>query len=146
MNVAGAAALTATLFLAAVWDMRTRTIPNRLVAFGAAMAVAVDLVYLGPGVTLARLAAAVAVLGAWLLLPTGMGAGDAKLLAVCALLGGPIVALGVLFGASVCMSVFALARLAWTRGRTRPGALPMAPFMAAVWAVALMLFMWAGGP
>ena len=119
--------------MAALWDARTRTIPNLIVGVAALVAAAIDVRYQPLSGVLENLASAGVLLGAWLVVPTGMGAGDAKLLAVCALLGGPLAALAVFFGASVGMSLYALVRWAWTRGRTRPGALPMAPFAALAW-------------
>lgn len=133
MSAIGVLALTVTLFAAALWDARTRTIPNALIGIGALVVVVTDTRYLPLSGVLENFASAGALLGAWLVVPTGMGAGDAKLLAVCALLGGPLVALALFFGASVGMSLYALGRWAWTRGRTRPGALPMAPFAALAW-------------
>ena len=133
MSAVGAVALTATLSVAALWDARTRTIPNLLVGVAALVAAGIDVRYLAMSGVLENLASAGVLLGVWLIVPAGMGAGDAKLLAVCALFGGPLVALAVFFGASVGMSLYALVRWVWTRGRTRPGALPMAPFAALAW-------------
>jgi Flp pilus assembly protein protease CpaA len=131
--------LTLTLAAAAVWDVRVRRIPNALVATAGAVLLAADAAELSPLATLARAGVAVVVLALWLLVPTGMGAGDAKLFAVAALAGGPVLVLLLFAGAALTMTLYAAARWALALGRVGfGGALPMAPFMAAVWAVALV--------
>jgi Flp pilus assembly protein protease CpaA len=138
MTAADATILTVALAAASVWDIRVRRIPNPLVIAAAVLLVAADLEGLSFMTTAIRAGSAAVLLGLWLLVPTGMGAGDAKLLAVCALGGGPFLALVLFFGSAVTMALFALARWVATWGRVRlGGALPMAPFAGVVWVVVL---------
>jgi prepilin peptidase CpaA len=108
--------------VAAVWDLRTGEIPNRLVALGAALCTSVMLAtsVLGGGASLLRTLVGM-VLG--LLLVTlvpfllfragGMGGGDVKLLAVVGVALGPMLGLEAELYAFIAAMLYAPARLIW---------------------------------
>lgn len=113
--------------LAAVWDLRTGTIPNYIslgaLVVGLALHVAVHVVDLGSSAALAAVLAGVfdAVLGVVLcgLTPyllfrvDAMGGGDVKLLAAVGAFAGPTMGLEVELTAFIAMALFAPARLAY---------------------------------
>ena len=136
-----AAALLCLLFTAALTDLETRRIPNRLTGGGLLAMIALTALF-EPSFAAERFLFALVVfaffLAAALARPGGLGLGDVKLVAVigAALGAASIVAIafalliGALAGAAI-----ALAR-GWRHARTV--ALPLAPFLAAGSALTLL--------
>jgi leader peptidase (prepilin peptidase)/N-methyltransferase len=142
-----ATALAALLAAVTVTDLRTRLIPNRLLASAALAALAILTVSepAGMPVRLAWSCAAGVFLGAaHAARPEGMGLGDVKLAAVLGLYLGPAVVNALL----VALSSGAFAGLALVL-RDGPGArrrtLPFAPFLAIGAAVACLPLSTVGG-
>ncbi|MDI5933993.1 prepilin peptidase [Halomonas kalidii] len=98
------------IWSAAVWDLRSRRIPNRLVMAGAAMGILLQVVVAGPGGALAAITGLL--VGLAILLPGYLigftGAGDAKLMAAVGTFLGP---LGVLQAALASILVGGLIAL-----------------------------------
>jgi len=142
------------LALAVGSDLRSRRVPNGLVAGGLAVALVASLagglgtvdgpVWRQAAASLAPWAAGL-VLGGLLLLPLyalgGMGAGDVKLMAMAGAFLGPGLAAAAALYACVAGGGLALAALAWRRARGRPAPTHQAyapaialGCLAAVWA------------
>jgi prepilin peptidase CpaA len=106
--------------LAAIWDLRTGLIPNRLVLFGALLGLALRLgVAASSGGFLGALALTAVGMALVSLVPLllyragGIGGGDVKLLAVIGAVLGPFVGLEVeLYAFAACL-LYAPARLIW---------------------------------
>ena len=134
-----AASLAATLAAVTVTDLRTRLIPNRVLAAASVVLFAVVLAA-EPGSLPARIAsaaAAAAFLGlAHAARPDGMGLGDVKLATVLGLYLGPAVSTALL----VALCLGALTGLAM-----RVRAIPFAPFLAIGAAVACLPVSTVGG-
>ena len=136
-----AAALLAVLFVAALTDLETRRIPNRLTVAGLVLVITMTALF-QPIFVAERLLFAILAfaffLAAALVRPGGLGLGDVKLVAVigAALGAASVVAIGLalLLGALVGLAV-ALAR-GWQQARDV--ALPLAPFLAAGSAITLL--------
>ena len=125
-------ALAALLCAAAVFDLRTRRIPNALVGTGVAAGLAGHL-WLGGGAGLAwSLAGAAAALPLLLLYAARLfGAGDVKLLMAVGALAGPAFLPWTLLGAVFAGGVFAVFRLLWGRAFVhQPRRMPFAPAIA----------------
>jgi leader peptidase (prepilin peptidase)/N-methyltransferase len=142
-----AISLAALLAAVTVTDLRTRLIPNRLLAAGALLGLAVALAS-EPGAVPGRIgwaAGAAGFLGAaHLARPEGMGMGDVKLAGVAGLYLGEAVstALLVALGAGACAGAALVVRHgAAARART----LPFAPFIAIGAAVACLPLSTVGG-
>lgn len=108
--------------IAAVWDLRTGEIPNRLVLLGGAACVATTLAFAvaaGAAATLQALLAMVAGAALVSLVPGllyragGIGGGDLKLLAVVGAALGPSVGLEAELYAFLAAIFYAPARLIW---------------------------------
>jgi prepilin signal peptidase PulO-like enzyme (type II secretory pathway) len=127
-----AAFLAAVLVTIAVIDLRSLTIPNRVVLPATAIVLAADLVFF-PGRALEYLLAAL-VAGALLLIPNlissaWMGMGDVKLALLLGLaLGWGVI--GALMIASVAVLPVALATVIRGGAAARKAALPFGPFLA----------------
>lgn len=136
-----AAALLCVLFTAALTDLETRRIPNRLTGGGLLLMIAMTALF-EPGFAAERFLFALLVfaffLAAALARPGGLGLGDVKLVAVigAALGAASILAIGfaLLIGALVGAAI-AMAR-GWRHARAV--ALPLAPFLAAGSALTLL--------
>ena len=126
-------ALGLFLALAVRSDLRSRRVPNGLVAAGLAAALAIPLAGVlgaadGPSWRLAAISfgpwAAGLVLGGLLLLPGyalgGMAAGDVKLMAMAGAFLGPGLAAAAVLYACLVGGALALAVLVWRRARGRP--------------------------
>lgn len=134
-----AVGVTLLLAVVTVTDLRTRRIPNAVLAPGAVVLGILAYVAL-PHILFAwDLLAAALLLAAWSRFDLRMGAGDAKLLALmCVALSWPVAAV-LLVVAEFAMLVPAAARALRARRTPQPPlALPMAPFLAGAW-VALSL-------
>ena len=135
-----AASLAATLAIVSASDLRTRLIPDRVLAASSIAAIAI--VAASAPETLAERAAMAAGAGGFLLAaavirPDGMGLGDVKLAAVLALYLGRAVVPAML----VALSTGALAGVALAARRgtaVRSMTIPFAPFLATGAAVALV--------
>jgi leader peptidase (prepilin peptidase)/N-methyltransferase len=132
-SLALSVALILVLVPAALIDLEYRIIPNRLTAFGAAVALAIG-VGLDPSGEPERLLAAAAagglLLGAALAYPGGMGMGDVKLAAVMGLFLGRAVGAALLIAllAGVFVGVLVMANRGVSEGRKT--AVPFGPFLA----------------
>jgi leader peptidase (prepilin peptidase)/N-methyltransferase len=143
-----AAGLTAVLASVTVSDLRFRTIPDRALLAGAAVAVAI-LAADQPSVLLARTGWAAAaggfLLAAALTSPEGMGLGDVKLAALLGLYLGSAVAFALLLalGAGALWGAALIARHGWSARRRT---IPFAPFLAsgaaAAWVATVNLGWW----
>jgi leader peptidase (prepilin peptidase)/N-methyltransferase len=126
------ASLIALLGVVAVSDLRTRLVPDSVLAASLGVALPVCLISEPGGVTerlLAGLAAGGFLLAAALIRPDGMGLGDVKLAGVLGFyLGGAVAeAMVVAFAAGSIAGLVLLARHGWSaRSRT----VPFAPFLA----------------
>lgn len=124
------ALLLITLAVASVTDLRSRVIPNWLLAFAALAGLALATVggAAGPALLAGGLAAA-PFLAAALLRPEGMGMGDVKLAGVMGICLGQSVWLAIAFGLGLAGATGVLVSL----GQRLPPAritLPLAPFLA----------------
>ena len=132
-SLAAWGALGLFLALAVGSDLRSRRVPNGLVAAGLAVALAVPLagaLVAADGLSWRLAAASVApwaaglVLGGLLLLPGyalgGMAAGDVKLMAMAGAFLGPGLAAAAVLYTCLAGGALALAALAWRRARGRP--------------------------
>ena len=126
------ASLVAMLAIVTITDVRSRVVPDRVLA--AAVLIALPICALGapeslPGRLLAAAGAGGFLLAAALARPDGMGLGDVKLAAVLGLfLGGEVVvALLVAFLAGSVAGLVLLIRHGWA---ARSRAVPFAPFLA----------------
>ena len=136
-----AAALLCVLFIAALTDLETRRIPNRLTGGGLLAMIALTALF-EPGFATERFLFALLVfaffLAAALARPGGLGLGDVKLVAVigAALGAASIVAIGF----ALLISALVGAAIALARGwrHARAVALPLAPFLAAGSALTLL--------
>lgn len=153
-SLAAWGALGLFLALAVGSDLRSRRVPNGLVAAGLAVALAIPLAGAlgaadGPSWRLAATSvapwAAGLVLGGLLLLPGyalgGMAAGDVKLMAMAGAFLGPGLATAAVLYTCLVGGALALAVLAWRRARGRPAPTHQAyapaialGCLAAVWA------------
>ena len=135
------AVLAAVLASVTVSDLRSRTIPDRVLLAGAAVALAV-LAADQPSALPARLGWAAAaggcLLAAALASPEGMGLGDVKLAALLGLyLGGAVApALLLALAAGAFWGVGLIVRHGWSARRRT---IPFAPFLASGAAVAHVL-------
>jgi leader peptidase (prepilin peptidase)/N-methyltransferase len=124
------ALLLVTLTVASVTDLRSRVIPNWLVALAATVGLA--LATAGGEAGLALLMGCLAAspfLAAALVKPEGMGMGDVKLAGVMGICLGPSVWLAIALG----LGTAGLAGVLISLGQRRPPArmtLPLAPFLA----------------
>jgi len=132
MSLLSAAVLIVTLLVVSVTDLRRRVIPNPVLLLAAAVGVTISGLD-GPETLLSALVAAAAISSplfvASLISPSGMGMGDAKLVAVIGLYLGwqalPALLIGLLL-AGMTGVLIALGK------RTPPSrtAIPLAPFLA----------------
>jgi leader peptidase (prepilin peptidase)/N-methyltransferase len=124
--------LCAVLVAITLTDLEFRTIPNKLVLFGAAVAVAIAAIS-DPSSLLDRgLAAAIAgglLFVVALAYPRGMGMGDVKLVAMMGLYLGRAVAPAVLIG-FLAGAVVGVALIASRGTGARKQAIPFGPFLA----------------
>lgn len=140
MNAVVVGAGFAVLLVLSVVDIRTRTIPNRIVLPAAAVLLALHCAVEPSRAfewTVAALGTFALLLVAHLVYPAGLGMGDVKLgLLLGALLGGrtPL----ALLVASLALGLGGLILLAVRGGSARRLALPFAPFVAAGAVVALL--------
>ncbi len=126
--------LLPALLVATVTDLRSRRIPNRLTAGSALLlgcAWAVGDPSRLPTAAAWALTAGVPLAALALLVPVGMGMGDAKLAAVLGLALGPAVTGALLLGFLIAAlaGVLVIARSGLAAGRR--ATLPLAPFLAA---------------
>ena len=122
------ASVTVVLAYASWFDWRQRRIPNRLIIYGALVALGLSCAGLGqrPQLCLVWALAVGTPLGLLsLAVPEGWGMGDSKLAAVIALYLGPVAAPALVLGC-----VAGLAFMVWRRDRVAEG-IPFAPFMSA---------------
>lgn len=128
------AAVTLLLGIVTVADLRSRTIPNTVLAPAAPVLAGLAYLALPHALFAWDLLAAALLLAAYTRFDLGMGAGDIKLLALlCVAVSWPMAAL-LLLGAQTGMLAPALARaLRVRRSPEPPLALPMAPFLAGAW-------------
>ncbi len=124
--------LCALLVTITLTDLDLRVIPNRIVAFGSLVAIAIVLAS-DPGGLDERLIAAAAAGGALFLIvlayPRGMGMGDAKLVAMLGLYLGRAVAPAVLIGFLIG-ALIGIAMIARHGAAARKRAIPFGPFLA----------------
>jgi leader peptidase (prepilin peptidase)/N-methyltransferase len=126
-------------------DLKTQTLPDRLTAPAAVLALILGTA-LDPGGEVERLIAAAAAgaffFAAWYLKPGGMGFGDVKLAAVLGLFLGREVAVAVFVAliAGVVVGLVIMRRAGVARGRKTK--IPFGPFLALGGLVAVL----AGGP
>ncbi len=132
-GIALSVALILLVVPAAVIDLEHRIIPNRITAFGAALALAIGLALDPsgePGRLIAGAAAGGFLLVAALAYPGGMGMGDVKLAGVMGLFLGAAVAPALLIAlvAGVLLGAIVIARKGAQAGRKT--AVPFGPFLA----------------
>ena len=130
LTVPAASILVLSLTVATVTDLRSRVIPNWLVALAAlaGLALAYHGSRLGPALLAGCLAAGPFLVAA-LIRPEGMGMGDVKLVAVIGLFLGHSVWAALAIG----LALAGLTGLLISLGRRQPPsrvALPLAPFLA----------------
>ena len=108
--------------VAAVWDLRTGLIPNRLVAAGAIATLVLSVAIAAPRGPAAVLGAVVSMLAGMVIISLvplllyrmdGIGGGDVKLLAVVGAALGPYLALEAEMYAFMFVVLYAPARLLW---------------------------------
>ena len=128
--------LATLLGCAAVWDVRTRRIPNGLTLAGLAAGFLWHVFRGGgPGFLLSCEGVGVAALALLPYAVRGLGAGDVKLLGAVGALAGPAFTLWTLLGAALAGGPLALAWLAGARmaapaGPARKARMPLAPAIA----------------
>ncbi len=138
LQTSGVALLLITLLIASVTDLRSRIIPNWLVAMAAlaGLLLAAGRGDLGPALLAGSLAAA-PFLAAALIRPESMGMGDVKLVAVLGIfLGQPV--WGALAAGLALAGIWGLVLGIWRSQAISGVALPLAPFLAAGVATSLV--------